>query len=66
MTDHNLPTAKPYVQSLHSYVPGRPIADVMREFGLTSVAKIASNESPMGAAPSAKAAAASALADAHM
>lgn len=49
MTHHKHPVAKPYVETLHPYVPGRPMADVMREYGLSSVAKIASNENPMGA-----------------
>lgn len=30
------------------YVPGRPIEDVKREFGLRSVTKLASNENPYG------------------
>ena len=38
---------------LKEYVPGKPIEDVMKEFGLTSIVKLASNENPLG--PSKKA-----------
>ncbi|ASS74853.1 histidinol-phosphate transaminase [Tumebacillus algifaecis] len=30
------------------YAPGKPISDVKREFGLTDVTKLASNENPLG------------------
>lgn len=66
MTHPKHPAAKPYVETLHPYVPGRPIADVMREYGLSSVAKIASNESPMGAPKAALEAVAEALKDTHI
>lgn len=39
--------------SLNAYVPGKPIEDVMREFGLTRVVKLASNENPLGPSPKA-------------
>ncbi|MER3495814.1 MAG: histidinol-phosphate transaminase [Armatimonadota bacterium] len=35
------------------YLPGRPIADVQREFGLIEVVKLASNENPNGPSPKA-------------
>lgn len=38
---------------LKEYVPGKPMEDVMREYGLTSIVKLASNENPLG--PSKKA-----------
>lgn len=38
---------------LKEYVPGKPIEDVMREYGLKSIVKLASNENPLG--PSKKA-----------
>lgn len=66
MTHPKHPAAKPYVETLHPYVPGRPIADVMREYGLSSVAKIASNESPMGAPKAALDAVAETLKDTHI
>jgi histidinol-phosphate aminotransferase len=37
--------------SIKPYVPGKPIEDVQREFGLTHVIKLASNENPLGASP---------------
>lgn len=36
------------------YQPGKPIDDVKREFGLTEVIKLASNENPFGCSPKAK------------
>ena len=39
--------------NLKEYVPGKPIEDVMREFGLKSIVKLASNENPLGPSPSA-------------
>ncbi|GIO06868.1 histidinol-phosphate aminotransferase [Brevibacillus reuszeri] len=38
------------------YQPGKPIDDVKREYGLTEVIKLASNENPYGSSPKAKAA----------
>ena len=37
----------PALQKITPYVPGRPIELVMREFGLSDVVKLASNESPL-------------------
>jgi len=42
------------ISGLSAYVPGKPIEDVKREYGLTSVVKLASNENPWGASPLAK------------
>lgn len=42
------------IQSLHAYEPGKPIADLQRELGLTSIIKLASNENPLGTAPAAR------------
>lgn len=44
------------VQLLTPYVPGKPIDDVKREFGLDDVIKLASNENPLGCSEAAKAA----------
>jgi len=33
------------------YVPGKPIEEVEREYGVTNIAKLASNENPFGASP---------------
>ncbi len=42
---------KKCIENLCPYIPGRPIDDVKREFGLTKVVKIASNENPYGCSP---------------
>lgn len=44
------------VELLRPYVPGKPIDDVKREFGLDDVIKLASNENPLGCSEAAKAA----------
>ncbi len=51
----------PYVASLQPYVPGKPIEEVEREYGVTGVAKLASNENPLGPSPRAVEAARCAL-----
>jgi histidinol-phosphate aminotransferase len=38
---------------LEPYVPGKPIDEVKREYGLDDVIKLASNENPLGASPKA-------------
>lgn len=40
-----------YVQAISPYVIGKPIDEVAREFGLTDILKLASNENPLGASP---------------
>ncbi|MFC2131416.1 histidinol-phosphate transaminase [Bacteroidota bacterium] len=42
-----------HIQELQPYDPGRPIEDVMQEFGLKRVIKLASNENPLGVSPQA-------------
>jgi histidinol-phosphate aminotransferase len=42
------PRVPEHVRSLRPYVPGKPIEEVEREFGLTDVVKLASNENPLG------------------
>lgn len=42
------------IPGLSAYVPGRPIDDVKREYGLGAVVKLASNENPWGCSPFAK------------
>jgi histidinol-phosphate aminotransferase len=48
--------AVPGVRDLSPYVPGKPIAELQREFGVSDVIKLASNENPLGVSPLAKAA----------
>ncbi|CAH1194333.1 Histidinol-phosphate aminotransferase [Paenibacillus auburnensis] len=47
---------KPNIVNLPVYKPGKPIEEVKKELGLDEVIKLASNENPYGASPSAKAA----------
>ncbi len=47
----------PHIQSLVPYKPGKPISDLVSEYGLEQVDKLASNENPLGASPVAIAAA---------
>lgn len=39
------------VQSLTPYQPGKPISELARELGITSIVKLASNENPLGPSP---------------
>ncbi len=41
----------PYIETLRAYEPGRSIDEVKKTYGLTRVAKLASNENPMGPSP---------------
>lgn len=53
--------AVPGVRGLQPYVPGKPIEELEREYGVTNVIKLASNENPLGPSPKAVTAALSAL-----
>lgn len=44
------------VESLRPYIPGKPIEEVQKAYGLTDVIKLASNENPLGCSSEAKAA----------
>lgn len=50
------PEIPPHVSRLKPYVPGKPIEEVQREYGLTDIVKLASNENPLGPSPKAIAA----------
>lgn len=41
----------PYIEALEPYKPGKPIAELQRELGLTDIVKLASNENPRGPSP---------------
>jgi len=43
--------ALPHVLEIVPYTPGKPIEEVERELGLSEVAKLASNENPLGPSP---------------
>lgn len=63
MSIRALDLAAPAVRSLSPYVPGKPISELEREYGVTDSIKLASNENPLGAGPKAVAAIQSALGD---
>ncbi len=54
------------IQRLKPYIPGKPIAELKRELGLTDIIKLASNENPLGPSPLAIAAARDALAEVNL
>ena len=56
----------PYIESLRPYEPGRGIDEVQREFGLTRISKLASNENPLGPSPLALEAIAKSVASLHL
>ena len=39
------------IESLKAYIPGKPIEETQREYGLEKVFKLASNENPLGPSP---------------
>lgn len=53
------------IKKLVAYKPGKPIAETQREFGLSRVIKLASNENPLGPSPKALEAVRARLADLH-
>ncbi len=46
-----MPLVPPYIESLRAYEPGKSVADVRREYGVSRVIKLASNENPLGSSP---------------
>ena len=61
-------TIKPQsgLAAIKPYVPGKPIEEVQREYGLTDIIKLASNENPLGPSPKVLAALQAALPDLHL
>lgn len=57
--------APDYVRAISQYMPGKPIGELAREFGLAErdIVKLASNENPRGPSPSVRAAIAAATDD---
>jgi len=58
-----LDLAAPGVQALQPYLPGKPVAELEREYGIGHAIKLASNENPFGPGPLALAAAREVLQD---
>ncbi|WP_199614944.1 histidinol-phosphate transaminase [Paenibacillus alkalitolerans] len=57
---------KAHIMHLPVYQPGKPIDEVKKEFGLTEVVKLASNENPFGSSPKAKQAIVNHLENTHI
>jgi histidinol-phosphate aminotransferase len=53
MNDRLLQHIPSHIRSLVPYVPGKPISETKREYGLKRVIKLASNENPLGPSPKA-------------
>ncbi len=45
--------AAPGVRNLKPYLPGKPISELEREYGVSNIIKLASNENPLGPPPAA-------------
>lgn len=56
----------PEILNMTPYKPGKPISETQREFGLTAVYKLASNENPLGSSPKALEAVKKALSHQHL
>lgn len=54
------------IRDIIPYEPGKPISEVEREYGLTNVIKLASNENPLGPSPMAMEAVRNALGEMHL
>jgi histidinol-phosphate aminotransferase len=61
--DHFFDLAAPGVRQLRPYQPGKPVAELEREYGIRNAIKLASNENPLGPSPLAVAAAQAVLQD---
>ena len=55
-----------YIRRIVPYVPGKPIEEVEREYGIQGSAKLASNENPLGPSPRAVAALRERLEELHL
>ncbi len=60
------PASRPAIRNIIPYEPGKPISEVQREYGLSDVIKLASNENPLGPSPKALAAVRAALPEMHL
>jgi histidinol-phosphate aminotransferase len=54
------------METLKKYVPGKPVEEVAKEYGITDIVKLASNENPLGPSPKAIAAIQAAASDIHI
>lgn len=51
MSNKYLELTVPGVRGLHPYQPGKPISELEREYGVSDIVKLASNENPTGPGP---------------
>src|SRR5262249_42081668 len=58
-------TAKPNLAGVKNYVPGKPLEELEREYGVKNAVKMASNENALGPSPKAVAAMKKALSRSH-
>ncbi|MGH8495778.1 MAG: histidinol-phosphate transaminase [Gammaproteobacteria bacterium] len=56
MSNPYLAIAAPGVKGLQPYQPGKPISELEREYGVSNIIKLASNENPLGPGAAARAA----------
>ncbi|MFT7246599.1 MAG: histidinol-phosphate aminotransferase [Candidatus Azotimanducaceae bacterium] len=63
MTTNYLELATPGIRELQPYQTGKPIEELQRELGISSIIKLASNENPLGPSPQIAAAISAALPD---
>jgi len=54
------------INDLIEYIPGKPVEEVKKEYGLTQIIKLASNENPLGTSPKAIEAMKRAVEDAYI
>lgn len=60
------PLVEPHLRALIPYVPGKPIEETERQYGVRGIAKLASNENCLGPSPKAVEALQKAAATAHL
>lgn len=63
MSDFVARLAAPGPYAINPYQPGKPVAELEREFGIRDAIKLASNENPLGASPMARSAVVAASSD---
>jgi histidinol-phosphate aminotransferase len=60
------PLVQPFLNELVPYIPGKPIQETEREFGVSNLAKLASNENCLGPSPKAAEALANSINESHL
>ncbi len=61
-----MPLVPPYIETLDPYMPGKSIQEIRKQYGLSRVLKLASNENPLGPSPLAVAAMKEFFPDLHL